>query len=237
MRVLSCRRAYGTRIQIVGLPSQDIGWTLDDRRARRADGARTTTDASADIDLDQGADRRNKTTIVSIADQNRWVLRRRPIRSRHNRSLQPAGRTPFKAILRRAAPKDGSAPKETDAAKVLERGLLHMDPERHTCTWKNEPVTLTVTEFLILQALASRPSIISRNALMDAAIRSVLPCCFGSVASCSIDRTHLHGDTTAAPMIRQSRTESESNPAMKVSYSAPSPRERMNSRPSRKPPC
>jgi two-component system response regulator ChvI len=32
-----------------------------------------------------------------------------------------------------------------------------MDPERHTCTWKNEPVTLTVTEFLILQALATRP--------------------------------------------------------------------------------
>jgi DNA-binding response OmpR family regulator len=32
-----------------------------------------------------------------------------------------------------------------------------MDPERHTCTWKNEQVTLTVTEFLILQALASRP--------------------------------------------------------------------------------
>ena len=31
-----------------------------------------------------------------------------------------------KAILRRAAPKDGSAPKETDAAKVLERGLLRM---------------------------------------------------------------------------------------------------------------
>ena len=33
-----------------------------------------------------------------------------------------------KAILRRAAPKDGTAPKETDAAKVLERGLLRMDP-------------------------------------------------------------------------------------------------------------
>jgi hypothetical protein len=53
---------------------------------------------------------------------------------------------------------------------VLERGLLRMDPERHTCTWKNEPVTLTVTEFLILQALASRPGVVkSRNALMDAA--------------------------------------------------------------------
>ena len=53
---------------------------------------------------------------------------------------------------------------------MLERGLLRMDPERHTCTWKNEPVTLTVTEFLILQALASRPGVVkSRNALMDAA--------------------------------------------------------------------
>jgi two-component system, OmpR family, response regulator ChvI len=75
-----------------------------------------------------------------------------------------------KTILRRSTPKDGSAPKETDAAKVLERGLLRMDPERHACTWKNEPVTLTVTEFLILHALASRPGVVkSRNALMDSA--------------------------------------------------------------------
>jgi two-component system, OmpR family, response regulator ChvI len=45
-----------------------------------------------------------------------------------------------------------------------------MDPERHACTWKNEPVTLTVTEFAILQALATRPGVVkSRNALMDAA--------------------------------------------------------------------
>src|SRR5213078_3202178 len=56
-----------------------------------------------------------------------------------------------KAVLRRAAPKDPTAaPKEPDA-RALDRGLLRMDPERHTCTWKNEPVTLTVTEFLILQ--------------------------------------------------------------------------------------
>ena len=74
-----------------------------------------------------------------------------------------------KAVLRRAIPKDVTAPKEVDA-KVLERGLLRMDPERHTCTWKSDPVTLTVTEFLILQALASRPGVVkSRNALMDAA--------------------------------------------------------------------
>ncbi len=74
-----------------------------------------------------------------------------------------------KAILRRANPKDAATQKETEA-KVLERGRLKMDPERHTCTWKNEPVTLTVTEFLILHALASRPGVVkSRNALMDAA--------------------------------------------------------------------
>ena len=75
-----------------------------------------------------------------------------------------------KAVLRRVTPKDGSPVKEVDTAKVLERGLLRMDPERHTCTWKNEPVTLTVTEFLILQALAARSGVVkSRNALMDAA--------------------------------------------------------------------
>ena len=75
-----------------------------------------------------------------------------------------------KAVLRRVGGKDGAPVKETDSAKVLERGLLRMDPERHTCTWKNEPVTLTVTEFLILQALATRPGVVkSRNALMDAA--------------------------------------------------------------------
>jgi len=75
-----------------------------------------------------------------------------------------------KAVLRRHAGKDSTETKETDAAKVLERGLLRMDPERHTCTWKNGPVTLTVTEFMILRALATRPGVVkSRNALMDAA--------------------------------------------------------------------
>jgi two-component system, OmpR family, response regulator ChvI len=74
-----------------------------------------------------------------------------------------------KAVLRRSSPKDASLPKAADS-KVLERGQLRMDPERHICTWKNEQVTLTVTEFLILQALASRPGVVkSRNALMDAA--------------------------------------------------------------------
>jgi two-component system response regulator ChvI len=72
-----------------------------------------------------------------------------------------------KAVLRRASLKDGTFPKKA-TNKVLERGTLRMDLERHTCTWKNERVTLTVIEFLLLQALASRPGVVkSRKALID----------------------------------------------------------------------
>lgn len=79
-----------------------------------------------------------------------------------------------KAILRRAQSKDSAGtPGTAEAApsrKIIERGALVMDEERHTCTWKSQRVTLTVTEFLILQALALRPGVVkSRNALMDAA--------------------------------------------------------------------
>jgi two-component system, OmpR family, response regulator ChvI len=74
-----------------------------------------------------------------------------------------------KALLRRAGHRDATTSKETNS-EVLERGQLRMDPERHTCTWKEVQIALTVTEFLILQALASRPGVVkSRNALMDAA--------------------------------------------------------------------
>jgi two-component system response regulator ChvI len=57
-----------------------------------------------------------------------------------------------------------------DSSKIIERGMLKLDPERHTCIWDGRQVTLTVTEFLILQALAARPGVVkSRDALMDAA--------------------------------------------------------------------
>ena len=50
------------------------------------------------------------------------------------------------------------------------RGRLAMDPARHEVTWAGTPVSLTVTEFLILEALAQRPGVVkSRNQLMDAA--------------------------------------------------------------------
>ena len=53
---------------------------------------------------------------------------------------------------------------------ALTRGELMLDPNRHLCTWKGEPVELTVTEFLLLKALAQRPGHVkSRDQLMDAA--------------------------------------------------------------------
>jgi two-component system, OmpR family, response regulator ChvI len=72
----------------------------------------------------------------------------------------------IKAVLRRY----GSVQNELEDTKALEHGHLRIDAERHTCTWKNKPVSLTVTEFLILQALAIRPGVFkNRDALMDAA--------------------------------------------------------------------
>ena len=77
-----------------------------------------------------------------------------------------------KAVLRRAnaIAEGGGKAAAGGEARVLERGHLVMDQERHTCTWKGKPVTLTVTEFLILFALAQRPGVVkSRDSLMDAA--------------------------------------------------------------------
>jgi len=78
-----------------------------------------------------------------------------------------------KAILRRSAPREAGisgAGSEGGGGKTIERGYLVMDEERHASTWKGKRVTLTVTEFLILQALATRPGVVkSRNSLMDAA--------------------------------------------------------------------
>lgn len=74
-----------------------------------------------------------------------------------------------RTVLRRAASREGGAANGA-ATEILERGELKLDPERHTCHWGEKPVTLTVTEFLILQALATRPGVVkSRDALMDAA--------------------------------------------------------------------
>jgi two-component system, OmpR family, response regulator ChvI len=76
----------------------------------------------------------------------------------------------IKAILRRVefsrVDKDGNAPK----SEPIVRGRLEMDPARHRVRWDGKDVTLTVTEFMILEALAARPDVVkSRNQLMDVA--------------------------------------------------------------------
>ena len=57
-----------------------------------------------------------------------------------------------------------------DGGEILRRGELSLNPTRHLCTWKDAEVALTVTEFLILEALARRPGHVkSRDQLIDAA--------------------------------------------------------------------
>ena len=80
----------------------------------------------------------------------------------------------IRAILRRAGPlpepEPGEEPSVPRDGPLIERGRLVMDPARHRVTWAGRPVSLTVTEFLILECLAQRPGVIkSRNQLMDAA--------------------------------------------------------------------
>ena len=56
------------------------------------------------------------------------------------------------------------------AEEVISRGALMMDPSRHQCTWKDMPLSLTVTEFLLLKSLAYRPGHVkNRDQLIDAA--------------------------------------------------------------------
>lgn len=77
-----------------------------------------------------------------------------------------------KAVLRRSRPPDAEdgAPAADGDRKVVTRGALTLDPNRHASLWKGKTVRLTVTEFLLLQALAQRPGFVkSRDQLMDAA--------------------------------------------------------------------
>ncbi|HEU4960919.1 MAG TPA: response regulator transcription factor [Sphingomonas sp.] len=77
----------------------------------------------------------------------------------------------IRAILRRSELSQKAADDDAaEATEKLERGRLTMDPARHRVAWAGKDVTLTVTEFLILETLAQRPGIVkTRNQLMDAA--------------------------------------------------------------------
>jgi len=75
-----------------------------------------------------------------------------------------------RALLRRVELSREPEEEATGEQKTLVRGGLTLDPARHLCTWHGQPVPLTVTEFLLLQALAVRPGHVkTRDQLMDAA--------------------------------------------------------------------
>ncbi len=77
----------------------------------------------------------------------------------------------IRAVLRRTASRRGTADANEDTpAEPIIRGKLEMDPARHRVRWAGRDVPLTVTEFLILDALAQRPGFVkSRDQLMDVA--------------------------------------------------------------------
>ncbi|TNE67171.1 MAG: response regulator transcription factor [Alphaproteobacteria bacterium] len=78
----------------------------------------------------------------------------------------------IRALLRRVEmskrePVEGEV---EEVEEIMMRGKLVLDPLRHRVTWDGKDVTLTVTEFLILQTLAQHPGHVkSRDQLMDAA--------------------------------------------------------------------
>lgn len=76
----------------------------------------------------------------------------------------------IRTLLRRKDVQNGIEFPETEETKILVHGELIMDPLRHSVSLKGQDVTLTVTEFLLLQALAQRPGFVkSRDQLMDVA--------------------------------------------------------------------
>lgn len=78
----------------------------------------------------------------------------------------------IRALLRRSEMRKKQDADETPDEKdaVMVRGKLVLDPMRHSVTWDGKDVTLTVTEFLILQTLAQHLGHVkSRDQLMDAA--------------------------------------------------------------------
>ncbi|MEW6364427.1 MAG: response regulator transcription factor [Acidobacteriota bacterium] len=71
----------------------------------------------------------------------------------------------IRVLLRRAALLRTSAPSPDE--KILRVGDLRLDLDRYQAFWKQTPVALTVTEFMMLRALAQRPGVVkTRQHLM-----------------------------------------------------------------------
>ena len=72
----------------------------------------------------------------------------------------------IKVLFRRLALGERTA--DGDDEKLLEVGELKLDLQRYTAHWKDGPISLTVTEFMILHALARHPGHVkTRQQLMQ----------------------------------------------------------------------
>ncbi|MEI6098835.1 MAG: response regulator transcription factor [Alphaproteobacteria bacterium] len=76
----------------------------------------------------------------------------------------------IRALLRRQEAISTGEVALTEETRMMVRGNLSMDPLRHAVLWKGQELSLTATEFMLLQALAQRPGFVkSRDQLMDVA--------------------------------------------------------------------
>jgi two-component system response regulator ChvI len=76
----------------------------------------------------------------------------------------------IRSILRRETARKDTSPDANDEKNRIERGSLVLDDSRHLCAWKGRPVDLTVTEYLLVKALATRPGHVkNRDQLIDMA--------------------------------------------------------------------
>ncbi len=76
----------------------------------------------------------------------------------------------IKALLRRRDLMSDESKDDSKKTDNIEYGDLLLDDSRHLCAWKGQPLNLTVTEYLIVKALALRPGHVrNRDQLIDMA--------------------------------------------------------------------
>lgn len=76
----------------------------------------------------------------------------------------------IRALLKRQELMQENPARKSSGQEKLERGDLLLDDARHLCAWRKQPLNLTVTEYLLVKALASRPGHVkTRDQLIDAA--------------------------------------------------------------------
>ena len=76
----------------------------------------------------------------------------------------------IRTLLRREQAVREGGGSDVVSPEAIRRGDLTIDPARHFVSWRGEDIELTVTEFMLLKALAQRPGHVkSRDQLMDAA--------------------------------------------------------------------